>query len=102
MRGPTVKLLTWWMLDSKTEVGMTPSDGLISHGIWEARSVYITDDKRVYEFVCVMPHHNDIKLGDRRKMYEEVILMLCHPVMITHLPKLDKRDEAINSIISES
>jgi hypothetical protein len=81
-----VKLLTLWMIDK--ELQDEPSEHIISCGIWETRSVFYIDNKRAYELVCVVPMHKDIKLGDTRKMYEEVILSLCHPVEITHLPKI--------------
>jgi hypothetical protein len=103
MIGPTIKLLTWWMIDPAFE-SRSPSDDshIISHGIWEARSVFINEDSRAYEFVCIMPHHDSIKIGDKRKMYEDVVLAMCHPVTLTHLPKLDKRDVAIDNILKGS
>ena len=82
-----IKLLTLWMMDKKI-FQKEPSDHIISCGIWETRSVSYVDSRRCYEFVCVMPMHQDLKFGDTRRMYEDVILMLCHPVQITHLPKI--------------
>jgi len=83
-----VKLLTLWMMDKEFEP-KEPDEHMISCGVWETRSVFYKDNSRVYELACVLPMHRNLKIGDTRKMYEDVILALCHPVKITHLPKLN-------------
>ncbi len=101
MTTPVIKLLTWWMLDSEYESKLSPTNRhSLGGGIWEARSAFIKDESRAYEFVCVMPFHDDVKIGDTRKMYEDVVIMMCHQVTLTHLQKPDKRDVAIDSIFS--
>lgn len=101
MVGPTIKSLTWWTLDSEYESKVSGTNThVLGGGIWEARSAFINEDSRAYEFVCVISFHADVKLGDTRKMYEDVVLALCHPVTLTHLPKPDKRDVAIDDILS--
>lgn len=84
-----VKLLTLWMMDQEFEP-REPDEHFISLGMWETRSVFNEPGKRWYELVCVLPMHKNLKIGDTRKMYEDVILALCHPVQITHLPKIER------------
>lgn len=85
---PKVKLLTLWMFDAHLETpAREPNDHFISHGIWETRSAFFKDDRRAYELVCRMPMHPKLQVGDTRRMYEDVILGLCHQVVIQSLPK---------------
>lgn len=86
---PKVKLLTLWVLDWNYQSNQ-PSDNTISHGIWETIEVEVLENKtgRVYTLVCVSPNHPSLKVGDKRRMYESVIIELCHRVVIRHLPKL--------------
>lgn len=85
---PTVKLLTLWMRDNGFEERQV-SDSFICYGIWETFEVLEEGNSRVYTLRCVWPMHRDLKVGDERKMYELVILALCHQVKIQHLPKVD-------------
>jgi hypothetical protein len=82
-----VKLLTLWMMDKEFEP-REPDEYMISCGMWETCYVFYKDNHRAYELMCVLPMHKDLKIGDTRRMYEDVILALCHPVQITHLPKI--------------
>lgn len=84
-----VKLFTLWMMDKQFE-SRDPYEHMISLGIWETRSVMYKDNQRAYELFCVMPMSDKLKIGDTRRMYEDAILALCHPVMITHLPKIER------------
>lgn len=87
MNPPIIKLMTLWVVDNQYE-SRKPDSFLITHGIWETRSVEHQNGVRVYGFVCVSSSHKDIKIGDRRKIQEEIILTFCHQVVITHLPKV--------------
>lgn len=95
-----IKLLSLWVLDNEYETSSI--DNLfISHGIWEATGVEIkeltdnngkTSVSRVYTLTCVAPARRDLKIGETRKMHENTILYLCHPIEIKHLEKLIKND----------
>lgn len=87
---PTVKLFTLWMCDNEEQP--TPSSHFISHGIWQTQGVEIRQHDngrqyRVYTLVCAWPMHRERKVGDKIKMAEEVIVLLCHQVKIEHLAK---------------
>ncbi len=81
-----VKLLTLWMIDKEYETKDVNKHS-ISHGVWETISVFIKEGKRAYQLKCVWPAHKDLKTGETRKMYEDVLLELCHQVKIVDLPK---------------
>ncbi len=82
-----VKLLTFWMRDKEFPI-KEPHKHFISHGVWQTSAVEWKDHKRVYELTCAWPMHDKRKVGDTIKMYEGVLIALCHPVEITHLPKI--------------
>ncbi|MES2287513.1 MAG: hypothetical protein V4547_17595 [Bacteroidota bacterium] len=83
---PIVKLLTFWMRDKDWE--LTPCSSLISHGVWQTCAVEIIEGKRAYTFKCAWPMHNDLKVGDKRRMWESVTLYLCHQVELKHFEKI--------------
>lgn len=87
----TIKLLTLWCLDNDY-LPRKPKKYMCTHGLWETYAVQIIEENgfkhRVYSLRCILPYHPERKVGDTCRMYEGVILGLCHPVTITHLPKL--------------
>ena len=62
--------------------------------IAETRAVQeIGQTTRHYELVCVVSYHKNIKVGDIRKMDEDTILLMCHPVQLQHLPKITRNEK---------
>lgn len=101
MTAVVIKLLTLWMLDDKFESN-EPAIGIISKGIWETQGVQEIEDSRIYDLVCVMSYHKDIKVGDKKRMNEDVIIGLCHEVKLSHLPKVNKRDVIISNLLDNT
>lgn len=86
---PLVKLLTLWMWDKEYSGGVKqkPHEHIISFGIWEALSVEVNGEYRVYTLRCVLPMHENLKFGEIRRMDETILLLLCHRVTIEHHAK---------------
>lgn len=98
MKPVFVKLLTLWMIDDEYQ-STDLSPVIIGHGIWETRGVDEINGDRIYDLVCVTSYHKDLKVGDKRRMNEESIMVLCHEVKLIHLPKVNKRDVIIDSVL---
>lgn len=84
---PKIKLLTFWKRDREYE--KTVCNHFISHGIWQTVEVEFNEiHGRIYTLRCVMPMHKDLHLNKEIRMWEDVILSICHPVAIIDLPKI--------------
>jgi len=81
-----ITLLSFWMLNDNAIVAADPDEHVISHGIWRVISVEAKKGWRYYTFDCIMPMHKSLIIGEKRTMNEQVIMAMCHPVTITHLP----------------
>jgi hypothetical protein len=86
---PKIKLLTLWKLDDHKQIFYSkPDDSVISHGIWETSGVELTDKGRLYTMTCRLPGHKSQNIGDEIKMYDWLLIEMCHEVKICSLPKL--------------
>jgi hypothetical protein len=80
---PKVKLLTYWMLNTSMQNHLRYEtelpDWYISGGIWCVMDVTEEDEKqkRVYTMVCVTSNDPRIKVGDKIKMDEIMIIEFC-------------------------
>jgi len=84
---PLIKLNTLWMLDLEFDCGKSPQSYGITKGLWMIKGVEIGINV-VYDFACVSSDHPDIKIGDKRRMNEFMVMYFCHQVVLTHLPKI--------------
>jgi hypothetical protein len=91
MLGPVkVYLLTLWVIDNKYSM-LSPDKmpGCITNGIWQVCGVEEKEDHRIYNLICLQSYHKDIKVGDKKKMHEDILIYFCHEVKIVDQPKLE-------------
>jgi hypothetical protein len=86
---PFIKLDTLWMLDLEYDCGIMPESSMITKGLWMTKGVEVKDNGRIYDLFCVSSDHPDIKVGDKRRMHEFILIYFCHQVELVHLPKLE-------------
>jgi hypothetical protein len=84
-----VKLLRFWMRDNYSS---DLNIHFMSHGIWQTIGVDITERGRVYELQCAWPMHSGLKVGEKIRIPEELIIKLCLEVEIKHLPKIEDNE----------
>lgn len=78
---PIVKLFKNYAI--KQDLQPSFDESFICEGIWTTNSVEEKEDgHRVYGFVCTVPFSTRVKIGDTRKMYEEVVIALCERIEI--------------------
>lgn len=89
MDAPQIKLLTLWMLEERRRPFYSePDSHVISHGVWETHGVEVTDRGRLYTMVCRWPMHRNLKVGDKIKMLDWLLIEMCNEVKIVAQPKL--------------
>ena len=87
-----IKLLKLYALQQRFDNKI--SDGFICKGIWETRSVaYDEQGHRWFELVCVMPFSDHLSIGDKRKMYEDVIIEICEQIEIVRKPIINQTNK---------
>lgn len=85
---PKVKLLTYWMLSNNYQNHLRYEtelpDWYISGGIWVAMDVTENEERqeRIYTMVCVTSNDSRIKVGDKIKMTEVMIIEFCDKISL--------------------
>ena len=83
-----IKLNTCWCRDLPD---MDFSERFICLGIWITNGLEIAEGKqKIFTLTCVSANCDEVKIGDKRRMYESTIISFCHEVKLIHLPKIEE------------
>ena len=76
-----VRLVRQYMIKPKYE-NHKPDGHHISHGLWETCGLELNEEKEheVFTLKCVMPMHEDRKVGEEVKMHSVTIAVLCDEI----------------------
>ena len=86
-----VKGFTMWVLDDEFSSAAT-MESCIDHGIWMVKGAHISEkcpSSRYFDMECILSFSDKVKIGDRRNVWEALLLSLCHPIEFVHLPKIE-------------